>query len=143
MSAFTMYNIATTYHIGFSRALLISKWQTMTIHYKPSLVATLENIRVTQQASRDDVSWNKTYKKYRIAGYFRGGKFSRMPSIAIIHEENFHECMAVTLTSAISQGKFSRIKLNSQKFSPSKITRYTVVVWLRETNHPCVANATK
>ena len=55
---------------------------------------------------------------YRIAGYFRGGKFSRMPSIAIIHGKNFHECMAVTntatLTSAISQGKFSRIKLNSR-----------------------------
>ena len=53
----------------------------------------------------------KTTFSYRIAGYFGGGKFSRMPSIAIIHEENFHECMAVTntvtLTSAISQGIFS------------------------------------
>ena len=55
---------------------------------------------------------------YRIVGYFRGGNISRMPSGAIIHEENFHECMAVTntatLTSAISQGNFSRIKLNSR-----------------------------
>ena len=46
-------------------------------------------------------------------GYFRGGNISRMPSGAIIHE-----CMAVTntatLTSAISQENFSRIKLNSQ-----------------------------
>ena len=51
------------------------------------------------------------------SGLFSRGKISRMPSGAIIHEENFHECMAVTntttLTSAISQGKFSRIKLNS------------------------------
>ena len=43
-------------------------------------------------------------------GYFRGGNISRMPSGAIIHEENFHECIAVTstatLTSVISQGKF-------------------------------------
>ena len=43
---------------------------------------------------------------YRIVGYFRGGNISRMPSGAIIHEENFHKCMAVTntatLTSAIS-----------------------------------------
>ena len=54
---------------------------------------------------------------YRIVGYFQGGNISRMPRGAIIHEENFHECMAVTntatLASAISQGKFSRIKLNS------------------------------
>ena len=28
------------------------------------------------------------------ADYFRGGNISRMPSGAIIHEENFHECMA-------------------------------------------------
>ena len=45
---------------------------------------------------------------YHIVGYFRGENISRMPSV---HEENFHECMAVTniatLTSAISQGKFS------------------------------------
>ena len=33
----------------------------MTIHYKPPLVATLENIRVPQQASCDDVIWNKAY----------------------------------------------------------------------------------
>ena len=55
---------------------------------------------------------------YHIVGYFRGGNISRMPNGAIIHKEIFHECMAVTntatLTSAISQGKFSRIKLNSQ-----------------------------
>ena len=54
MSAFAMYSIAAAYvpyyHIGFWQALLISKWQTMTIHYKPPLVATLENIRVPQQA---------------------------------------------------------------------------------------------
>ena len=46
-------------------------------------------------------------------GYFRGGNISRMPSGAIIHEDNFQECMAVTntatLTSAISQGKFCSI----------------------------------
>ena len=44
--------------------------------------------------------------RYCIAGYFQGGNISRMSSGAIIHEENFHECMAVTntatLTSAIS-----------------------------------------
>ena len=49
-------------------------------------------------------------------GYFRGENISRMPSGAIIHKENFHECMAVTntatLTSAISQGNFSQIKLD-------------------------------
>ena len=58
-----------------------------------------------------------SYKPY--SGLFLRGNISRMPSGAIIHEENFHECMAVTntttLTSAISQGKFSRIKLNSRK----------------------------
>ena len=46
MSAFTKYNIAAayliTYHIGFWRALLISEWRTMSNHYKPPLVATLE-----------------------------------------------------------------------------------------------------
>ena len=45
------------------------------------------------------------------SGLFSRGKISQMPSIAIIHEENFHKCMAVTntatFTSAISQGKFS------------------------------------
>ena len=28
---------------------------------------------------------------YRIVGYFRGRKFSQIPSVIIIHEENFHE----------------------------------------------------
>ena len=46
-------------------------------------------------------------------GYFRGGNISQMPSGAIIHEENFHECMAVTntatLTSAISQENFHKL----------------------------------
>ena len=52
MSPFTMCNIhgLPYYRIGFWRALLISEWQTMTIHYKPALVAILENIRVPQQA---------------------------------------------------------------------------------------------
>ena len=51
------------------------------------------------------------------SGLLSRGNISRMPSGAIIHKENFHECMAFTnsaiLTPAISQGKFSRIKLNS------------------------------
>ena len=48
MSAFTLYNIRSRglpyYHIGFWRALLISEWRTMSIHYKLPLVATLKNI---------------------------------------------------------------------------------------------------
>ena len=39
---------------------------------------------------------------YRIVGYFQGGNISRMPSGAIIHEENFHECMAVTNTATLA-----------------------------------------
>ena len=37
----------------------------------------------------------KFFGLYHIAGYFRGGNNSRLPSGAIIHEENIHECMAL------------------------------------------------
>ena len=52
MSAFTMYNIATAYLITILvfGELCFLEWRTMTIHYKPPLVATLANIRVPQQA---------------------------------------------------------------------------------------------
>ena len=50
MSAFTMYNIATAYLITILVFGELCSFQNDYIHYKPPLVATLENIRVPQQA---------------------------------------------------------------------------------------------
>ena len=43
---------------------------------------------------------------YRIADYFRGGNISQMPSGAIIHEENFHKCMALNNTATLNLANF-------------------------------------
>ena len=60
-------------------------------------------------------------------GYFRGGNISRMSSDAIIHEENFHECMAVTTVLHLLQQfhrenfhELSSIREIRENFPPRK-----------------------
>ena len=54
-----------------------------------------------------------------------------MPSGAIIHEEMFHECMALNNIATINSAHFHKLNsdsLCSCKFSPSKITHYTIML---------------
>ena len=71
--------------------------------------------------------------KYCIAKNFRGGKLSRISEKYNFCKENFRGLLAFAapkdITPQISQGKLSRIATKPrilQKFSPSKVFRYTV-----------------
>ena len=63
-----------------------------------------------------------------MAGYFRGGNISQMPSDAIIHKEIFHKCMALnTMLNLANFHKENFYKLSSIcKISPSSTLKITV-----------------